>query len=595
MARGTKADTHSKKGRRLNTATLRGDLVAGLTTAVMLIPQAMAYALLAGLPPIVGLYAAVVPLLAYALVGTSRQLAVGPVAMDSLLTAATVGALAQVGSDHYIEMAALLAILAGLIQIGLGLVRAGFLINFLSRPVTGGFTSAAALIIAASQVGLVLGLSLPRPGAVYEVPGVVWAHRALIHLPSVALAAASIGALMAMKRWAPKWPRALVVVVVGALIAWLGGAAAGLQVVGEVPGGLPTPRIPDMDFETVSALGTGALTIAFVAFMEAISVSTTLTKTGEPPVDANREFIALGLANVGAGLFRGYPVAGGFSRTAVNADAGANSKLAGVITAAAVALTLAAFTDLLVYIPKATLGAIIMTAVLGLIDLEQPRQLWKVHRLDLGVLCATFVATLVLGIQQGVGFGVGLSLLILVLRTTRPHTAVLGQLPDSTVYRNIERFPEARQIPGVLIVRPDAQLYYGNVNSLREQLAKLEVEMPDPLRVLILDASGINQLDSSGDMALREQLTAYRARGVRMVLSGAKGPVRDILERSGLMAEFGAEGLSRQVHDVVSGLDDPSASSPDAPLRSRDQDRDRDQDQDQDRDQDQDGLTALDR
>ncbi len=533
------------------------DLIAGLTTAVMLVPQAMAYAMLAGLPPIVGLYAASVPLLAYALVGSSRQLAVGPVAMDSLLTAATVGLIAESGSDNYVELAALLALMVGVVQIGLGLVRAGFASNFLSRPVISGFTSAAALIIAASQLKLLFGVELPRTSSVFETLGALAARLGQVHAGTLLLSLAAIAALVLLKRQAPKWPRHLMVVAAGTIaVVALQLDASGVAVVGEVPAGLPTPALPDFDLETLQRLLPGALTISFVAFMEAISVSTKVAEGRGERVSPNREFVALGLANAAAGLFRGYPVAGGFSRTAVAADAGARSKLAGVVTAAFVFLTLGLFTGLLSSVPKAVLGAMIVTAVVGLIDVAEARRLWRVKRTDLALMMLTFAATLGIGIQEGIAVGVGASLLLLVIRTTRPHTAVLGRLPGTEVYRNLSRYPEAERIPGVLIVRLDAQLYFGNVTFLRDALARLEAD-PEargegPLRRIVLDASGINQLDASAELALHELYERYSARGIDFVLASVKGPVRDVLRRSGLMEKLGAKGMVFRVHDALS-------------------------------------------
>lgn len=533
-------------------AELRADVVAGLTTAVMLVPQAMAYALLAGLPPYVGLYAAAVPPLAYALTGSSRELAVGPVAIDSLLTAATVMVLADSGTDRYIEVAAVLALLVGVIQAGLGLIRGGFLVNFLSRPVVSGFMSAAALVIAASQLRTVLGLELPRSPSVFEVLQSVWARLGDVHLPTAALAAATMACLWAMRRWAPKWPRALIVVVAGIVIAGpLGLADSGLGVVGAIPPGLPSLSIPAYDPGLWMQLATGAVTIAFISFMEGISISTKLAEKSKRRVRPDREFFSLGIANVASGLFGGYPVAGGLSRTAVNAEAGAATKLSGVITALAVLLTLAFFTDALHNVPTATLGAIIIMAVVKLIDYREPSRLWKMKRTDLAVLLATFAATLLFGIREGILSGVGLSIGVLVVRTTRPHTAVLGRLPGTQAYRNVVRFPNAVPQPGILILRLDAQLYFGNVTFLRDSLARLESEHPDELRGVVLDTSGINQLDSSAEKALSDILEDYRARGIRLLFANVKGPVRDVMVRSGLLKKIGPHDLALRIHDAV--------------------------------------------
>ena len=532
----------------------RANLAAGFTTAVMLLPQAMAYALLAGLPPFVGLYAAVVPLLAYASLGSSRQLAIGPAAMDSLLTAAVVGGVAQTGTAHYVELAALLAVMVGTAQLILGAIKGGFLVNFLSRPVVSGFTSAAALIIAVSQLRLILGLDLPRSSFIFQILSEVFNKMDIIHLPTTFLALISMFALWAMKRWAPRWPRALLVVFLGTLIAILFDRIDhGVAVIGAVPSGLPSFRFPKFSFEDLRMMATGAVTLAFVGFMESISISTKLADTSGDKIRPNNEFLALGLANVSAGFFGGYPVAGGLSRTAVNAEAGAQSKIAGVMTAGIVALTLAFFTDLLRFVPKASLGAIILMAVLNLIDLREPKRLWRIKRADFAMLAATFAATLGLGIQEGILAGVGLSLFLLVIRTTQPHSAVLGYLPNEDVYRNIDRFPSAITEPGVIILRLDAQLYFGNVSFLRERLAQLENDAPQPLKAVVIDASAINQLDSSAETALRELFENYRSRGVEFILAGPIGPVRDVLDKSGLHAQLG-ERLVWDVHHAMQWL-----------------------------------------
>lgn len=396
---------------------LRADLTAGLTTAVMLVPQGMAYAMLAGLPPIVGLYASLLPLIVYAFLGTSRQLAVGPVAMDSLLVASGVGAIAEGGSEAYIAYAALLAILAGGIQLALGLMRAGFVVKLLTRPVISGFTSAAALIIGFSQLGPLLGVKLERSQQLQVILVDALGHLQAIDGLTLAIGLGAIAALLALKLAAPDAPRALIVVVVGSLAVlafdWLGLEHA-VATVGEVPAGLPGfawPRPEGMGgaLETLLELAPTALAIALIGFMEAYSVADNVARQQDYGIDANRELVALGAANVATGLFSGYPVTGGFSRTAVNAQAGAQTRLAGLITAAVVGATLLVLTPLFGPLPKAVLAAIIMVAVFGLIDLREPARLWKggrAGRWQLAVLAVSFLVTLTQGIQLGIVVGV---------------------------------------------------------------------------------------------------------------------------------------------------------------------------------------------
>lgn len=534
----------------LDRDTVRADLVAGLTVAVMLVPQGMAYAMLAGLPPIVGLYASVVPLFAYALFGTSRQLAVGPVAMDSLLTASTVGAIAASGTDAYLTYAVALALLTGLVQLAMGVLRIGFVTNFLSRPVLAGFTSAAALIIATSQLKHLLGLDLARSSQVHEV----WMQAVLrlseVSTTTLLVAGGATVTLVALRRWNRSFPGALVVVVLGTLAVWgLGLDARGVDIVGAVPAGFAPLALPTLDRETLGVLGPGAVTIALVGFMEAISVAKVYAEKNRYEVDANQELIGLGVANLAGSLFSAYPVTGGFSRTAVNAQAGAKTGLAAMFTAAFVGLAVLFLTPLFHYLPKAVLAAIIVTAVVGLLEVAEAKRLWRVKRADFWLMAVTFAATLGIGIQQGILVGVGASLLWFVVRTTRPHLAVLGRLPNGA-YRNVKNYPEARPHEGVLIVRMDAQFYFGNVSFLKDSLRALEAEhRPE---VVILDASAMNQIDASADSALHDLARDYAERGVALRLARVKRPVRDVLERSGFVAAYGDQ-LFLTIDDAVAG------------------------------------------
>ncbi|MFW6053397.1 MAG: SulP family inorganic anion transporter, partial [Persicimonas sp.] len=373
----------------------RGDLVAGLTTAVMLIPQGMAYAMLAGLPPIVGLYASTVPLVVYAIFGTSRQLAVGPVAMVSLLTAAGVGTIATGGTEAYVMYAVLLALMVGAMQLGMGLVRMGMLTNFLSHPILAGFTSAAALIIALSQLKHLLGIDLERSNHIHEILIQASSQIGNTQIAALIIGAAGIALLMGLKRYRPKWPRALIVVVLGTLAVWgLGLHEQGVAIVGDVPAGLPSFTVPEFSWDAMSTLFPMALTIALVSFMESIAVAKKIAQKNRYEVDANQELIGLGSANIAGAFFGSYPVTGGFSRTAVNDQAGAKTGMAAIITAGVIALTLVLLTPLFYYLPQAILAAIIMTAVFGLVDFREAKHLWKVEKTELALMGITFVATL---------------------------------------------------------------------------------------------------------------------------------------------------------------------------------------------------------
>ncbi len=554
------------------------DFVAGLTTAVMLVPQAMGYALLAGLPPIHGLYASVAPLLLYAIFGTSRQLAVGPVAMDSILVAGSVGAIATIGTENYILLAAALGVMVGVVQAGLGFLRAGFLVNFLSRPVVAGFTAAAALIIAASQLGHLLGVDLPRTHHVHRVVWEAVRSASSWSWPTLAVGASSIVALVLFKKRWPRLPAALFVVVASTLVVWtLGLSDRGVSVVGEVPAGLPGFRVPSVDTSVLVQLIPAAATIALVSFMEAISVGRTFAQVHRYDIYPNRELIALGFANMTGGVTGGYPIAGGFSRTAVNVRAGARTQLAAIITCAVVVITLLFLTRAFFYLPKAALSAIIVAAVTGLIDIRGAAEVYRVKRADFYLLILTFFATLSLGIQWGILVGVAASVLLFLVLTTRPYFAVLGRVPESQTYLNMARHPHAETIPGIILVRVDAQFYFGNVSFLKETVRTLVRESETPVRYFVLEAAGVNDLDSAAAATLAELDEELAAQGIRLVLTRIKGPVRDVLQRTGLLEKLASEGrvylsTHRAIEVLRSGMALPDLSAePDDPREAADQ------------------------
>ncbi|MFG1496318.1 solute carrier family 26 protein [Saccharospirillum sp. HFRX-1] len=521
---------------------LRGDVIAGITTATLLVPQAMSYALLGGLPPYIGLYASVLPMIVYAFFGTSRQLAVGPVALVALLVASGIGLMAPVGSERYIELTILLSLLVGGVFLVMGIFRLGFLTNFLSHPVISGFTSAAALIIAVSQIANLLGLSLPRTENIAETLWHAVDQWTLIHLPTLIIGAVSLALLVGLKRLNRALPAAMITVAVTTIAVWaLRLDQAGVAVVGAVPAGLPALSAPAFSLADAMELLPMAIAIALIGFMESIAVARKYASERRYEINPNQELIGLGLANLVGAFSRAMPVAGGFGRTAVNANAGANTGLAPLITASLIAIALAFLTPLFYFLPKAALAAVIMVAVAGLIDLHEVKHLWKVKRSDLGLLLFTFAATLALGAKDGLFLAVGASMLWFVIKTTRPHYAVLGKLPGTEAYRNIERHPEAQIEPGILAIRFDAQFYYGNVSFLKDTIRRVEQRLDVPLRAVVLDACSINQLDSSADTALHDLLHRYRQRGIELFIAHVKGPVKDVMDRSGFSSTLGED------------------------------------------------------
>ncbi|WAS92414.1 SulP family inorganic anion transporter [Nannocystis punicea] len=534
------------------------DLLAGATTAVLLVPQAMAYAMLAGLPPITGLYASLAPPLVYAVLGTSRRLAVGPVALDSLLTAAALAPLAAGDVATYVAAAAALAILAGAFQALTGALRLGFVVNFLSLPVLRGFTSAAAILIIASQLGPLLGLRLPTSAGMWPLFVALGEQLRAVHLPTLALGLGAVVLLVALGKFRGK---ALLLVVLATLAGHLFALdARGLALLGPVPSGLPVPAWPAVDRELLVSLAPAAALIALISFMEAFSSGLAVARRGEV-VEPDQELLALGFSNIAAGLARGYPIAGGLSRTAVNAQAGARSPLAGVVTAAIVALTLALFAPLLATLPRAVLSAIIVVAVARLVDLAFVRELRRTRPRELVPLAITFAATLALGVGLGLAFGVGASLLLFVLRTTRPHTAVLGRLPGTQVYRNVLRFPDAETVPGVVIVRLDAPLYFANATYLIDELRR-QISAQSA-RAVVIDAGGVHDIDVSALANLRDFLGELRQHGIELHVADLKGPVRDVLARSGFTAELGPDRFSFTAHEAIQRASGGQAPAPD--------------------------------
>lgn len=538
--------------------TFQSDALAGLTTAIMLIPQAMAYAMLAGLDPIIGLYASTIPLAVYGLLGTSRQLAVGPVAMVSLLVASGVGAIAGDDMALYTGLAVLLALMVGLMQWGMGLLRLGFLVKFLSHPVIAGFTSAAALIIGFSQLKHVLGVSIQRSHHVHEILLQAVEHIAEVNPITLGISVASVLTLVVLKKLAPRFPRFLLVVGGGALAVWgLGLHEQGVSIVGSVPEGFPVPALPSVDPDSVVGLLPTAVTIALVGFMESISVASSFARKNRYAIDANKELKALGLANVFGSLFQAYPVTGGFSRTAVNAQAGAKTNVASLITALVVGLTLVFLTPLFYYLPKAVLASIIMTAVFGLIDIKEARHLWHVSRPDFALMAITFFATLSVGIEQGILVGVASSILWFVWKTSQPHVAVLGRLPGTDIFRNVERYPEAETFEGVVALRIDAPLYFANTAFLKDTLIGA-ISRAEGTKALVVDCKAIGSVDAQALSTLEEIIDELQRREVALWLAGVRGPVRDALRASHLWDRLDEGHIVERVCQAIGGAQDPS-------------------------------------
>lgn len=531
---------------------------------IVLVPQAMAYAMIAGLPPVYGLYAAFLPVLVYVFLGTSRQVGIGPVAMDSLLVAAGLGTLAITGPEQYIAMVAVLALLVGTMQLLFGFLRMGFLVNFLSKPVISGFTSAAAIIIIFSQLKHLLGTSAPNSNVFHTLVLDTWKYAGEMNRYTVLIGGLGILCIWVLKKWSPRIP-GILMVTVGAILAayFMDFARYNVSLVGTVPSGLPSFTMPDLHWEIVEQLWPIALALALVGYLEAISIGKALeVKSGEETIDANQELLALGSSNVIGSFFQAYPVTASFSRSAINEQAGAKTNLAALFSVMLVVLTLLFLTPIFQYLPNAVLASIIMVSVFSLIDIGYAKQLWENNRDEFAVLLISFSATLFLGIKEGIFIGMLASLLLMVYRTSKPHFAVLGNIRDSDYYKNIKRFSdEIEDRDDLLIVRFDAQLYFGNAGFFKSQLLNLIKQKGKPLRGVILNAEAINYIDATAADVLAKTIQEIHMLGLQFYIAGAIGPTRDIIFSSGIIKELHKEYLFVKTKEAVAFFDDPKAVS----------------------------------
>lgn len=547
------------------------DGLAAVIVTLMLIPQSLAYAMLAGLPPITGLYASIAPLLLYAVFGSSRTLAVGPVAVISLMTAAALEPMFPSGSAAYIGAAMLLAALSGVVLLLMAVLRLGFLANFLSHPVISGFISASGLLIALSQFKYILGVSAEGQTVLQLIPSLAQ-QLPFINVPTLLIGGLCLvflqlartrlkGLLLALglsSGWAnslTKTGPVLTIIVSVLIVTWGDLASSGVHVVGAIPEGLPALRLPTMDWQLAMQLLPAALLISLVGFVESVSVAQTLAAKRRERIDPDQELVGLGAANIAAAVSGGFPVTGGFSRSIVNFDAGARTPMAGILTALGIALTALFFTPLFHNLPHAVLAATIIVAVLSLVDFGSLKRTWRFSKQDFIAQAATMFGVLFMGVEIGIVMGVSLSLLLFLWRTSRPHSAVVGQLPGSEHFRNIERF-NVIQSDTVLSLRVDESLYFPNARYLEERIIELMVDYPD-CQHLVLMCSGVNLIDASAlDSleAIAERLTAAQ---VQLHLSEVKGPVMDQLRRSDFLNEFGGQVFVSQ-YAAMQALDPAS-------------------------------------
>ena len=536
---------------------LFGDITAGIIVTSLLIPQGMAYALLAGLPPQIGLYASILPAIIYPLLGTSQVLAVGPVAVDSLMVAAAIAKLAPQGSSEYLALAIALAFLVGIIEIGMGVLRMGFLVNFLSRSVISGFISGAAIIIGFSQVKHLLGLKIPSTESFIELLSLILGKITEVNWVTLSLGLSSIAILLYFNQPLVKllkrqgWSEQrilpisksapLLVVILGTLLVsvfqW--DRVAGVKIVGMVPLGLPPLTIPSFDLQTWRSLLPAALAIALVGYMEGFSGAQALASKRREKIDPNQELIAFGAANMSAAFTGGYPVTGGVSRSVVNFAAGANTGLASIITGILVAITVMFFTSWFYFLPQTCLAATIITAVYKLIDFATLKRMWNYDKADAIAWLVTFSAVLGVGVEKGIIFGAIVALSLHLWHTSRPHIAIVGRLGDSEHFRNVLRY-DVKTSPQVLAIRVDASLYFANAKYMENFLSREISDRPD-VTSIVLVCSAINLIDASALEVLESLIADLKSIGINFYFSEVKGPVMDKLLNIGFVDYVGRD------------------------------------------------------
>ncbi|PRO66092.1 SulP family inorganic anion transporter [Alkalicoccus urumqiensis] len=515
---------------------IQQDITAGLTVLVMLVPQGMAYALLAGLPPVMGLYAATIPLLIYALLGTSRHLAVGPVAMASILIYTGVSALAEPMSESYITLVLILTLMVGVLQLALGLINAGALIKFVSQSVISGFTSAVAIIIGMSQLGSFFGISMPSENQLIPLFTAFVQNVDGIHWPTALVGLISLVLLVTIPKFTRRLPVPLLVTAgtIAAASFW-NLDAQGVAIVGDVPQGFPAFQVPDVSFPALQILLPTALTIALIAMMESLAITKTLAGRDSPPLNVNKELRAIGSANVIGSLFSAYAVTGSFSRSAVNHRNGAVSQVSSIVTAVGVIITLLFFTPLFYYLPQTVLAAIILAAVAGLINFRVLRKTFAVKPSDGVVWIVTFVSTLTIGMQWGLLVGVGVSLCILLNRISHPHIVELGWDAKNRRYVDVNRFDHAVRVPQFILLRIDARLHFSNVEYVEKQIESLihEKDKESSRYHIVVDMGGVNDIDTMGITSMERMLHRYDDGDLTLRFVNVKGPVADLIDKAG--------------------------------------------------------------
>jgi len=528
--------------KKYNLEAFKSDVIAGL---------------IVGIIPEYGLYAAIFPQIVYALLGTSRQLGVGPVAMDSLLIATGISTIAIVGSDEYIAIAILLGLLVGVIQISLGILRLGFLTNFLSQPVISGFTSAVAIMIGINQFKYLFDLEIENSKFFTNVVVDLLSNLGEVHYPTLIVGMIGLLFLFLTKWVKSRIPFSLIMIAVGILVSSvLSFDTLGIRVVGVIPNGIPKVALPSFDYSTLRELLPVAGTLAIVGFLEAFSISkqVQLKHSKEYELNANKELLALGMSNIFGAFFSGFPVSGSFSRTAINDKSGAKTTVALLVSSCVVLIAIFFLTDWFYYLPKVLLAVLIIVSVFGLIDFKEFRTLWKLDRYDFLMMLAAFTSTLILGLELGILIGVVISLGVLIYKTSNPHIAILGRVKGTSFYKNVDRYDSVDVEPEIGIMRFDSRLYFANVSALHERINQLLIDKPS-IKTFILDGQSISDVDSTGIKFLIDINTAFNEKGMTFKIVSLIGPVRDKLFKAGIVKEIGLDNFSGSIATALNSED----------------------------------------
>lgn len=524
-------------------ASAKADSLAGLSVAAIQIPTAIAYASLAGFPPLVGLYACLLPLVVYALLGSSRQLILGPDSATCAMIAATLAPLAVAGSAHYIELSMLLALMVGSFSMIAGLLRLGFVADFLSRPILLGFMNGVALAIIASQLGKVLGLSI-QAHVLFGILLAVVQELHSIHWPTVLMSSVTLAILVICTDKFPKWPTPLLIIVVMSGLSWAFQLQQqGITVVGAVTGGLPSLSWPQASYHEMRSLFGDALAIALVSFCSAMLTARSFAARGGYRIYPNQDLIALGAANITAGLSGGFVISGADSRTAVNNMVGGKTSLVNLSTAVYTGIAIWLFSDALGWIPVAVLGAVLIQAACKMIDLKELRYLRQLSRFEWRLSVLTTIGVVALGVLPGILFAILLALMNQLREVARPRDAVLGPVPNGRRLFNVAHAPQAERLPGVVVYRFDASLLFFNSDYFQQRVQSLVAEADEPIRALIFDAHSCPTLDVTGAMTLSELHVELQNKGIRFCVAAAHGKFREVLERAGLHHQIGTDNM----------------------------------------------------